>query len=209
MIYLYLCPTTSLSINNELILSKLPTVIQQRIKRKKQQKKQITSIIGYTLLHRALAENFGIGLEHIYFLDSGKPIFKNEEIYFNISHSNDLVGVVISNKGVVGLDIEQFRKFEQVESSFSFFSKVEQAVILEASDPNQKLIEFWSKKEALVKAVGGKMFDMAAYTDVRFSTASWLNKKYFFNPILYDFDGFIWVASSFPTNNIVVKQQII
>lgn len=190
-------------------MSKLPDLIQQRINRKKQERKRIVSMIGYTLLSRALVANFAMDLSDIRFLDSGKPVFKDKEVYFNISHSNDLVGVVISNRGVVGLDIEQFRKFERIESSFSFFSLVEQDTILKSPNPNRKLIELWSKKEALVKAVGGKMFDMAGYTDVRFSSTFWLNQKYFLNPILYDFDGFIWVASSFSTNNIVIKQEII
>lgn len=209
MIYIYLCPIVDLVSDYDAIISKLPSSIQERIKRKKQQQKRIVSMIGYTLLHRALAEDFAMDFANIHFLDSGKPIFKNQDVYFNISHSNDLVGAVISNRGVVGIDIEQFRKFERVESSFSFFSLVEQEAILKSSNPNRKLIELWSKKEALVKAVGGKMFDMAAQTDVRFSSTFWLNQKYFLNPILYDFDGFIWVASSFSTNNIVIKQQVI
>lgn len=209
MIHLYLYPITDLSFDYESIISKLPDFIQQRIRRKKQERKRIVSMIGYSLLQKALKEDFAMDLGKVHFLDSGKPVFDDQEIYFNISHSNDLVGVVISNRGVVGLDIEQFRKFERVETSFSFFSLVEQDTILASSDPNRKLIELWSKKEALVKAVGGKMFDMAAHTDVRFSSTFWLKQNYFFNLIPYDFNGFIWIATSFLTNNIVIKREII
>ena len=161
---------------------------------------------GYLLLQHALQEDFGINLEGVMFLDSGKPILKGQSIHFNISHSGNLVGVAISKIGVLGLDIEQYRKFEKVESAFSFFSAVEQKAILNAEMPNRKLIEFWSKKEALVKAVGGQMFDMSALTDIRHSSTSWLGLTYFLYTIQHEYDNYIWIASSFPCNNITTKQ---
>lgn len=176
-----------------------------RILRRKQQKKRDTSLQGYCLLQQALQEDFGTSLDEITFLKSGKPVFQGQSIFFNISHSGNLVGVVISTLGVVGLDIEQFRRFEKVETAFSFFSQVEQEVIIAAANPQRKLIEFWSKKEALVKAVGGRMFDMASLTDVRFSKTSWKKNIYFFYQVQHDFDGFIWVASSFSSANITTN----
>ena len=206
MINLYLHTITAPLSNFEQQLAKLPTTIQSHILKRKRKSRKEISLRGYLLLQKALQKKFGMKLDQVTFLDSGKPVFEGEPIHFNISHSGNLVGVAISKKGVLGLDIEQFRKFKKIEASFSFFSKVEQEAILSADFPEQKLIEFWSKKEALIKALGGQMFDMAGDTDVRFSSTSWLNETYFFYPIQQKFDGFIWVASSFSTNNIVVTQ---
>lgn len=207
MIYLFLHPTTVPIDHFDELIEQLPLVLQQRILKKKQQRKRESSLLGYILLQRVLEHYFEASLETITFLSSGKPILKlaNQSLSFNISHSNNLVGLVIGEKDTLGLDIEAFRKFETVESSFSFFSPVEQDAILAASDSDWKLIEFWSKKEALVKAVGGRMFDMAAYTDVRFETAVWEGKTYQFSCINYDFKGFIWLAYSLPVCNIIVK----
>ena len=207
MLYLFLHPFTEITDSFDQLIEQLPTVIQNRIIRKKQKKKRESSLLGYTLLQRALIQYFDTSLESLIFLPSGKPILKlaNRSLSFNISHSNNLVGLVIGEGNILGLDIEAFRKFDKVESSFSFFSPVEQKAILAASDPAWKLIEFWSKKEALVKAIGGEMFDMAAYTDVRFETARWKDKMYQLSCIEYDFEGFIWVASSLPIDNIIVK----
>jgi len=207
MIYLFLCTSTSITDSFDQLLIQLPSIIQNRILKKKQKKKKESSLLGYILLQRVLLQHFELSLDAITFLSSGKPILKtaNQQLSFNISHSKSLVGLVIGREEALGLDIEAFRKFDQVESSFSFFSLVEQQEILAAPNSNWKLIEFWSKKEALVKAVGGRMFDMAAYTDIRFETATWEGKTYQLSQIDYNFEGVIWVASSLSTNNIIVK----
>lgn len=207
MIYLFLHPCTSYNDSFDQLIGQLPSLVQNRILRKKQHKKRKVSLLGYTLLQNALSQYFDANLESLTFLSSGKPVLElaHRSLSFNISHSNELVGLVVGTEVALGLDIEAFRTFEKVETSFSFFSPVEQKAILAASDPNWKLIEFWSKKEALVKAVGGQMFDMAAYTDVRFDTTIWEGKTYQLSCIRYDFKGFIWVASSLPVGNIIVK----
>ncbi len=206
MINLYLHSISSPLSNFEQQLAKLPAPIQNHILKRKRKSKQEISLSGYLLLQKALQKDFGRTLDQVTFLDSGKPVFEGEPIHFNISHSGNLVGVAISKKGLLGLDMEQFRKFKNIEAAFSFFSKVEQEAILLADFPEQKLIEFWSKKEAFIKALGGQMFDMAGNTDVRFLSTSWRNETYFFYPIEQNFDGFIWIASSFSTNNIVITQ---
>lgn len=205
MINLYLQNNISPISDIDNYLSRLPQSIQSRILRRKQKVKRDTSLQGYLLLQQALKEDFDADLNQITFLKSGKPVFEGQSISFNISHSGNLIGVAISKSGIIGLDIEQFRRFEKVETSFSFFSKVEQQAILSAKNPQRKLIEFWSKKEALIKAIGGRMFDMAELTDVRNTKNIWQKETYFLYQIQHDFDGFIWVASSFSSPNIVTK----
>lgn len=207
MLYLFLYPLESMGDTFDDLLKALPIRLQERILKKKQRKKRESSLLGYSLLQKVLIQYFNTNLETIRFLSSGKPVleFTNRSLSFNISHSKNLVGLIIGEGDNLGLDIEAFRKFDPVQSAFSFFSTVEQEAILDAADPDWKLIEFWSKKEALVKAVGGKMFDMSAYTDVRFERTSWKGEIYNFASINYNFEGFIWVASSLPIQNINTK----
>lgn len=207
MIYLYLHSFDNTSFNGKDFTKKVPKKIQERIQKKKRPTKQAISLAAYILLQEALQEEMNIGLNEITFLPSGKPIFRDHSIHFNISHCNNLIGVALTKEGAIGLDIEAFREFESVETAFSFFSTVEQKAICTAPNPNIKLIELWSKKEALVKAVGGKMFDMAAHTDVRTATSYWNNKPYYFQAISYDFKGFIWLASSTSSPTIIIKNR--
>ncbi len=60
---------------------------------------------AYILLSHAVKELFGKNPEIIW-ADNGKPRFADENIYFNISHSRDLVAVTISDRGAVGVDAE-------------------------------------------------------------------------------------------------------
>lgn len=205
MIDLYLRPINYSISNIDQELAKLPLLIQQRIIKKKQLNKRIASLHGYLLLHQILQEQHNTSLDNLVFLESGKPILEDSNLFFNISHSQDLVGLVVSTAGAVGLDIEAFRIFENITSAFSFFSELEQQAILSASNPNEKLIEFWSKKEALIKLLGNQMFDIAAQTDVRFLSTLWLKNKYFFHSINSDFNGVIYVSSSFSSNSINLK----
>lgn len=197
-------------LNTSSNLHKLPIVLQQHIAKRKQKHKQLLSLTGYWMLQQVLEKDFGTTLESLVFLDSGKPILKGENIYFSISHSKNLVGLAISTLGHIGLDIEPFRKFEKVESAFSFFSKAEQDFILATPQPERSLIELWSKKEALIKALGSQMFDDASKTDVRFSTGACAGQHFFLKAVLpgsqYNFDGEVWVAASFAVENVVVGE---
>lgn len=202
MIHIYFSPPLNTTSN----LTELPIALQQHISKRKQKHKQLLSLTGYWMLQQVLEKDFGSTLQDLVFLDSGKPILKGQEIHFSISHSKTLVGVAISSIGNIGLDIEPFRKFEKVTSAFSFFSKAEQDFILATPQPERSLIELWSKKEALIKALGSQMFDDASKTDVRFSTGTCAGQHFFFKSIFagaqYDFDGEIWIAASFPIDKV-------
>ena len=193
-------------LNTSSSLHKLPLVLQQHIAKRKQKHKQLLSLTGYWMLQQVLEKDFGTTLASLVFWDSGKPVLNGQDIYFSISHSKNLVGLAISTLGNIGLDIEPFRKFEKIESAFSFFSKAEQDFILATPQPERSLIELWSKKEALIKALGSQMFDDASKTDVRFSTGTCVGQHFFFKSIFagtqYDFDGEIWVAASFPIDKV-------
>lgn len=197
----------STPLSNPLYFNKLPLAIQQRIARRKRNKN--LSITGYYILQQVLERDFGVDLKNLSFLPSGKPILEGQEIHFSISHSQNLVGVAISRVGEIGLDIESFRKFERIDAAFSFFSSVEQDYILAAPQPERTLIELWSKKEALIKAMGSQMFDDAAKTDVRLVTTNYKEQFFFFTPIKianhHIFHGEIWLASSFPVDKFIVQ----
>ena len=76
----------------------------------------------------------------------GKPISDN--IYFNISHSHYLVGLVIDDVPV-GIDIEKIRPVDKKLSDYVTDEK-EKAYVHD----DQSFYEIWTNKEALVKCVG-------------------------------------------------------
>lgn len=201
MINLYLKPIHQFT-NLEQAFEQLPSKLQARIARKKQKKRQNLSIAGYSLLQFVLQKEFGIGLDSLRFLESGKPILEGYSIAFSISHSSVLLGIAISKEEKIGLDIEGFRHFDDISVAFPFFSEIEQSALLNSENQQAQLINFWSKKEALVKAVGGRMFDMAAHTNVSELSTIWLDESYFFHAVQPYLEQIIWIASSLSDSKI-------
>ncbi len=77
----------------------------------------------------------------------GKPYLKNNELYFNISHSYEYTVLVISNKEV-GVDIEKITMRSKVMEKV--FDEDEKKLIKSDED----FTKIWVKKESYVKYLG-------------------------------------------------------
>jgi 4'-phosphopantetheinyl transferase len=86
----------------------------------------------------------------------GKP-FINGVHSFNISHSGQVVICVLLNEqGNVGADVERIRDIE-IEKFSKQFSPPEMMQILGSPHPTEKFFDFWTMKEAVMKADGRGM----------------------------------------------------
>lgn len=90
----------------------------------------------------------------------GKPRLAGpaDELFFNLTHTNDLALVAVTNTKRVGVDAEAISSGVNVEEmSRCFFAPAEADEIL-ALPPEAQLPAFfatWTRKEAFVKALGG------------------------------------------------------
>lgn len=104
--------------------------------------------LGSAALKRAAIADY-FGYAEIEVLPSGKPIIKKPEGYFiSVSHSSDIVAVVISDKEV-GIDIELKRVFDTEKVKKGFFCD---------SEMNEDFFDVWVKKEAEGKLRGDGVF---------------------------------------------------
>ncbi len=103
------------------------------------------NISSKSFLEKVLKEN-NIHDEIVY-NDYGKPYLKNNEIYFNISHSHNVTVLVISD-GEVGVDIEKVTMREKVIAKIC--TEEEKKLIKSAED----FTLLWVKKESYVKYLG-------------------------------------------------------
>lgn len=118
------------------------------------------------VLKNLLAKYMGLAPNVIQFkkVGEGKPVLMNPTVHldFNLSHSADYFAIALSEKGEVGVDIEQIRKPQHLtQIAEKFFSPPETDLIKQETDPAKQteiFAKFWSGKEALVKAVGGGVF---------------------------------------------------
>ena len=87
---------------------------------------------------------------------NGKPYIDNSNIFYNISHKNKMVGLIISDSEV-GLDIEYVdtENIKRKSTLKSFFTEKER----ESITNNEELLTLWTKKESYIKLNGGMLRD--------------------------------------------------
>ena len=116
-----------------------------------------------------LLKDYNINYNNITILENeyGKPYIKDSNIYYSISHSNNLVMVAIDDKPI-GIDI-QFIK-DKNKNNF----------ILNESEYKYNYIEIFSLKESYIKCIGSNINHMK---DITFN----LDNKILSNKDEYEF----------------------
>jgi 4'-phosphopantetheinyl transferase len=89
----------------------------------------------------------------------GKPYIQDapRSLGFNVSHSQGLAAIAVSEVSDIGVDVEQLRPMEHIPQMVGhFFSTEEQARFAQGSDSDLALLFFqhWTGKEAYIKALG-------------------------------------------------------
>jgi 4'-phosphopantetheinyl transferase len=113
----------------------------------------------YLAVRQLLQEMTGVR-DEIHYDDRGKPRLKNSPLQISISHSSDLVVVLLSACSA-GVDTEHIqRKVQSVTKRF--LSDEELYEVKQAINPQLSGIAYWSAKEAAFKC--------AALSDIEFKT---------------------------------------
>ena len=86
-------------------------------------------------------------------LKNGKPIFKDKDIYFNLSHSGEYAVCVISSKPV-GIDIEGNKIIKDSIIDRFFLEKEKQWILENEKEKRARFFKVWTFKEAYGKATG-------------------------------------------------------
>lgn len=122
------------------------------------EKRKASSVAGQELLYRMVKEKAGVDLyrekDPIGRLPQGKPyLVKHEDIFFNISHSENMVACVLS-KRPVGLDIQFQKEGNWKRAAQRILSPKEWEVYEKNGYDSRCFFEFWTKKESYLKYTG-------------------------------------------------------
>jgi 4'-phosphopantetheinyl transferase len=117
-------------------------------------------IAGRAALRRALAWALAIAPQAVTFAygEKGKPALDPtvhpEEIHFNVSHSHDLLLIVVA--GIpCGIDAEHARPLgDPLALAQDYFTDDEYAHVAASGDPARTFFRLWTRKEAYSKAMG-------------------------------------------------------
>jgi 4'-phosphopantetheinyl transferase len=120
-------------------------------------------IVARGILRLILAGYLNIepGLISFSYAENGKPrlqnIFSKKGIQFNLSHSEGLALYVFSRWHEVGVDIEFIREISEMEQIVEQFFSIRERTLYDRLPGREKHVMFyswWTRKEALTKAVG-------------------------------------------------------
>ncbi|HZH88966.1 MAG TPA: 4'-phosphopantetheinyl transferase superfamily protein [Chitinophagaceae bacterium] len=114
--------------------------------------------------------------------DKGKPFLPNESLHFSISHSFPYVGVAVSPKRSIGLDVQTYEpKIKRLQDKFLGIDeqRLSDSLI-------EKITLLWSSKEAAYKWYGEGFMDFKEHMIVQ----EWL-----------DFDEYVQLKMNFQHPN--------
>lgn len=127
-------------------------------------------IVAHGFLRQVLSKYLIIDPQSIEFIvnDHDKPSLPSCcSLQFNLSHSGDYAMVAIIQKHPIGVDIEKIRQDQNLEIAERFFSITEVKALLALPKNIQvdAFFQLWSRKEAIIKALGkGLAHSLASFT---------------------------------------------
>ena len=88
----------------------------------------------------------------ITYTETGKPLLQNHTRHLSVSHSKEMVGILLCTNPYAGIDIERTdRSIEKVSARFLSDNELDQ---LNKQPESFSRILYWCAKEAVFKAVG-------------------------------------------------------
>jgi 4'-phosphopantetheinyl transferase len=129
-------------------------------------------------LRSVLGEALGIPPERVAFEfgEFGKPSLSPANgLHFNLSHCRDLALIVLCRDGAVGVDVEPADRASTLLGCEDAFCHPEEVAGLSNDEAPRAsaLMEIWTKKEALLKALGTGFSVAAPSVSVAHPTASY------------------------------------
>ena len=136
---------------------------------------------------------------HFEMKENGKPFLPNlPDFHFNISHSENAVAVVISDREV-GIDCEKIRTADMRIAKRRFTEKEYAYINADSSESDLCFFEIWTKKEAFLKQSGNGITVPLNSFDV---TCDALKNRFF----TIEKNGFmISVCSELPLTEFIFK----
>ena len=166
MIYIYYAYLSAENHENLLKneLSKFSVDFIQKIKKHKRWQDAQLSLLGRILLFRGVREQFDINLEEkdIVYNTANKPFFKDNPVYFSISHSGEIAICAISNSTQIGIDIEKLTPID-IDNFRSYKLDEEWNKINLSMNKYEAFFDYWTLKEAVLKVFGWGQMELKSF----------------------------------------------
>lgn len=187
-------------------LANYPKSYQDKILKYRRWQDAQLSLLGRVLLFNKINQ-IGAFFEEkdIKYTSYNKPYFENADINFNISHSGNIVVCALTKINVLGVDIEE-KKDIHINDFKDLMKPKEWNVIFNSKDKTETFYQYWTKKEAILKASGLGLSIPLNTFDVSNDSATIKDNKFLLKKVKIDKDYCCCIAlntiSEFPTVEI-------
>ena len=136
-------------------LKHLPDDFQLKILKYRRWQDAQLSLLGRLLLENGLKSQGLTGETklNVHYTSYNKPYLNNKKIKFNISHSGDFVVCAITQNQEIGIDIEILEDVD-IENFKDQMTIKEWEGIFYSNDTKRSFFNYWTQKEAILKAQG-------------------------------------------------------
>ncbi|WP_281322347.1 4'-phosphopantetheinyl transferase family protein [Flavobacterium aestivum] len=145
------------------------------------------SLLGRVLLLKGIEE---VGLfcppdKEIKYTKHNKPYFEDNLIQFNISHSGEIVVCALSTENEIGIDIEIIADVEMDDFKLQM-TEMEWDNITGSNNKNNAFFNYWTQKEAVIKAHGHGLTIPLKSFEIRDSMTKIDEEKFYLKEIKID-----------------------
>jgi 4'-phosphopantetheinyl transferase len=196
-------------------LENLSENLKEYVLKFQQQNDRLRVLCGKLLLEKCLINVMPKALHETIEYDQFKRPFISTEIDFNISHSGNFVICALTGFNTpktslinkIGIDVEKKRevKYEEFEK---VFTSAELDVIKTSINPIDRFFEYWTMKEAVMKA-DGRGFHLSPLTfTVQQNCAIVGSKHWYLKRIFLDNDYDCHLATEYVNPKIELKEMV-
>jgi 4'-phosphopantetheinyl transferase len=159
----------------------IPQAIMQKILQKRNHLDVQLSVTGNLLLAKLIKHfKLDVTLDDIVYNAYQRPCF-NTGVDFNIAHAGNRVICCATSHGKVGTDIELIKPININHGDY--FTAAEQQSIRTATNPGTAFFKYWTRKEAVLKAIGTGLYTPLLDIDLSADEISYQGEKYYLSPI--------------------------
>ena len=146
-------------------LAMLPGELRQQALRKRRWEDRQLSISGKLLLLKLIeAFKSKLTLSDLRYNTFHRPFFESG-FDFNIAHSGNRVVCCGNDSGLIGIDIEEIKEID-LEDYTDYFTLNEWGKINQHPNQFDGFYDFWTRKEAVLKAIGSGFHTPLSSVDV-------------------------------------------
>lgn len=201
MIYIYYAYLSKE--NHENLIKKefpdFPFDFVEKLKRYRKWQDVQLSLLGRVLLFKGIKKHYKLNLNahDIKYNQYNKPFFEGNQIYFNISHSAEIVVCAITDKVEIGVDIEKIYEID-LNNFRRNMTNGEWNKVMLSNNRYEAFFDYWTQKEAAIKTNGRGLSIKLKSFEITENLGFVKNKRIYLDEIRIDKKYKCYVAYKMP-----------